>query len=282
MKFIKQFEDKVIKTIKEYDLISPYDKVLVAYSGGKDSTTTLYLLNKFGFKVEALMINLLMGDYSERHLANAEKFCNKLGIKLNITNIRNELGQSVCYIRSGIQAKNKLSNCLICGTIKRWLLNKKAHELKATKLATGHNLDDESETLLMNLFGGNPKLIISSGPKNGLIKDELFVQRIKPLYFCTNDEVRNYARLMDFPIFDKPCPCRSDSAFRSEIRKDLTKLSDYDPKVKTKLINSFLRLLPDLINNYSSPGKLNYCKLCGEPSRQAFCKKCSLINILKN
>ena len=42
--------------------------------------------------------------------------------------------------------------------IKKWILNKEARKLKAGKIATGHNLDDEAQTFLMNIFKGSPEL----------------------------------------------------------------------------------------------------------------------------
>ena len=45
--------------------------------------------------------------------------------------------------------------CTICGIFRRYLLNKKSKELGFTKLATGHNLDDECQSILMNQFKNN-------------------------------------------------------------------------------------------------------------------------------
>ena len=50
-------EKKVVETIKKYDLIGDGDKVVVALSGGKDSTSVLYILRKLGYDVHGLMID---------------------------------------------------------------------------------------------------------------------------------------------------------------------------------------------------------------------------------
>jgi len=277
--FTEQFEKKVKDCIEKYDLVNEKDKITVACSGGKDSTATLYLLNKFGYSVDALTIDLLIGEWSRKNLENVKKFCKKYGVKLHVANMRKEFGSSICYIRSGIQEKMKLSNCMICGVIKRWLLNKRARELGATKLATGHNLDDEAETVMMNLFTGNPELSLGLGPEAGVINDKKLVQRIKPLYFCTNEEVRKYSEMMNFPVLYEPCPC-STGTFRRDVRKRLGELEKQNPEIKINIVENFLKLLPILRKNYKSDGKLRYCKNCGEPSRKDICKRCELIEIL--
>ena len=276
MDFVKQFETKIEKTIKKYKLLNKKDKILVACSGGKDSITVLYLLNKFGYNVEGLIIDLLIGNWSKQNFENVQKFCKKHKIKLHVINIREEFGYSICYIRSGIQAKVKLNNCTICGVIKRYLLNKKSRELKADRLVTGHNLDDEAENLLMNILKGNPQLSINLGPKTGSLKDKKFIDRVKPLYFCTNDEVKKYSKLMKFPVLYKPCPC-AVGVFRKDVKELLEKQS---VGVKNNLVNNFLEILPDLKEKYRGKSKLKYCKICKEPSRNEICKTCKLIKLL--
>jgi len=278
--FVQQFEKKVKNTVREHRLANKKDKIIVACSGGKDSTTTLYLLDKFGYKVEALIIDLLIGEWSEKNLENLKEFCKKSEIKLHVINMRKEFGCSICYIRAGIQEKAKLKNCTICGVVKRWLMNKKARELGATKLATGHNLDDEAETLLMNLFTGNPELTCRLGPKGGLVKNKKFVQRIKPLYLCTNAEIRRYSKKMKFPVLYDPCPCSTES-FRREVRNWLAELEKRHGELKTPLVENFLEILPALRKNCKQDKGVRLCKTCGEPSKNEICKRCKLIKIMR-
>jgi uncharacterized protein (TIGR00269 family) len=278
------FEKRVKSTIDKYGLIKKGDKVLVACSGGKDSTTTLYLLQKFGYKPEALSIDLHIGDYSKRNIENVKLFCEEHRIKLHLVDLRLEFGSSICYIREGIQGKKNISNCSICGTFKRWILNKKAKELHADKIATGHNLNDESETVLMNILKGNPEMGLGMGPKTGRTNakaaDNRFVQRIKPLYFCTNEEIRAYSEAMGFPVVYEPCPC-SVAVFRRKIRNELKVLEKANPKIRLNLVRNFLKMLPSLRKKYGTGGKIRECEMCGEPSRNRICRLCSLIGIMK-
>lgn len=277
-KFIKNFEKKVKKTIEYYQLCSPKDKIMVAISGGKDSTTTLYLLKKLGYSVEALHLNLLIGKWSQRNLEKVKQFCQENQIKLQNINLREELGASLCFFRSHIQTKVKVSNCLICGLVKKGLLNKKARELKATKLATGHNLDDEVETFLMNLIKNKLSLSLTAGPLSNKLSSKKFVPRFKPLYFCSSQEVKRYSQIKKFPVIYEPCPCSSNS-FRRKIRELLNKEEIKNPKVKQRIIKVLLELLPILRKKYlrKKKEKINSCLFCGEPSRKKVCKLCQLI-----
>lgn len=278
---VGKFERKVSDTIKRYRLAGKRDKIIVACSGGKDSTTTLYMLRKLGYDVEAFTIDLNIGRWSDMNPENIKGFCDELGVKLHVVSMRAEYGCSICYIRSGIQSRKKLGNCSICGVIKRWMLNKYARELKATKLATGHNLDDEAETVLMTLFKGNPEIIMGTGPINAGTKDRKFVPRIKPLYFCTNEEVRNYSRAMRFPVLYDPCPC-SVGTYRRRIRSWLAGMARKDPDLKATFVNNFLDVLQGLREDRKPGKRMRYCSLCQEPSRNDICKRCQMLDIMKD
>ncbi len=267
-------QQKVKQTLNKIKL-SKKERILVALSGGKDSTVTAYLLKKFGYKIEGFHINLSMGRYSEKCLESVKKLCEELGIKLHVYDIKKEMGSGMCYLRSAIQSKKNLRNCAICGVIKKWIMNREVRKLKADKIATGHNLDDETQTFLMNIFKGSPDLSSNSGAISKNISDKKFIPRIKPLFYIPEDEVRKYSKEKKLPVVYEKCPCALDS-YRIQVRKFVDTLSDKD---KENIIKNFEIVLKKL--NKTKDTEINYCEICGEPARGKICKKCELMTIQK-
>jgi len=169
--FFKYFEKKFLRTIKNYKMFDKKDKVLVAVSGGKDSTVLLHLLNKFrlNIEIEAIVIDPLIGEYMRKNIKNLEEFCKKEKIKLHNISLRDEFGYSLCYIRDLLKKKGvKYNSCTICGILRRHLINKYARKLKVNKVVTGHNLDDEAQSFFMNLIKNNMSITARLGPVTGV------------------------------------------------------------------------------------------------------------------
>lgn len=265
-------EQKVKQTLEKMKL-SKKDRILVALSGGKDSTATAYLLKKFGYNIEGFHINLSMGDYSKKCLDAVKELCKQLGIKLHLYNIKDEMGGSMCYIRTSIQTTHGkgLKNCAICGVIKKWIMNKEARKLKVDKIATGHNLDDEAQTFLMNILKGSPQLSANSGAITRNEKNKKFITRIKPLFYVAENDIREYAKKMKLPVVFEHCPCALDS-YRIQVRQFTNSLTT---KEKENVMKNFDRL-SDKLQKLKTDESLNYCEICGEPSRNKICKMCEL------
>jgi uncharacterized protein (TIGR00269 family) len=272
-------EEKVKQTLTEIKL-NKKEKILVALSGGKDSTTTAYILKKFGYNIGGIHINLGMGDYSEKCLDAVKRLCKQLGIKLYLYNIKKEMGSSMCYIRTTIQTEARgkgLKNCAICGVIKKWILNKRARELNAKKIATGHNLDDEAQTFIVNIFKGSPQLSMNMGVVSREIESDStgkFIPRLKPLFYVPEDEIKKYAIKMKFPVVFEKCPCAIDS-YRIQVRKFMNTLTN---KEKENIVKNAEKIIGKMKIKQDS---VNYCELCGEPARNKVCKMCELVKIGK-
>ncbi|MBI2672766.1 TIGR00269 family protein [Candidatus Woesearchaeota archaeon] len=272
--FVKYFERKVAKGIEKYKIIEKNDKISIACSGGKDSFTLLYLLNKYAEKkksIEILVIAIDEGIHGYRDLKLLERYCKDNKLPLYVYSYKKEFGDSL----DGILKKNPIRSCSICGVLRRFLLNSKARELGANKLATGHNLDDEAQSIIMNTFKGNLKRSAILGPITGIVKDKRFVRRIKPLYFMLEKEVKTYAFLKNFPVKFSECPYSND-AYRGEIRDYLNEIENKHPGTKHAIVNSFLDILPILKERFKNE-TINSCNICGEPCSGNICNVCKLL-----
>lgn len=260
-------EKKVKDTISKYKLCNKKEKILVALSGGKDSAVLAYILKKLNYNIEGIHINLGMGKYSEECLRVIEKTCKDLKINLHVYYIKKETGKEMLDIIKKNKDK-KLSSCTMCGVFKKWILNKKSRELKADKIATGHHLDDETQTFMMNILKGSPKLSSKFSPILK-IKDKKFVPRIKPLFFVQEIEIEKYAKAKKLLVVKEVCPYRRET-YRLETRKFL---KDFSSKDKDNLMNNFIKISKKIKTKEVS----NYCSICGEPCRGKICKRCQLI-----
>ncbi len=273
-------EKMVVGTIGKYGLLKKSEKVVVALSGGKDSTSILYMLKNFGYDVHGLMIDLYLGEWSDVHRRNMEKFCSENDVPLTVVDLKEELGQGICFIKAVLKKRKGLTGCSVCGTVKRWILNKWARKLGGDVLVTGHNLDDEAQNVLMNFLKGNVSLGARSAPKTGVgsRKSEVgsagFVQRVKPLFFVPESEIRKYARKMKFDILYDRCPC-AFGTYRVETRDWMKGISDGD---KLKIVEGFQKVVPGLRDG--NVKELGRCVECGEPSSGEVCNFCGIVGCL--
>jgi uncharacterized protein (TIGR00269 family) len=278
--FTKYFENKVFKTIRQFDLIGKKENLGVAISGGKDSLTLLYILNKLSkqnpkIKITAIMIDEGIKGYRNKTIKISKKFCKKNKIKLNIYSFKKEFGMPLDNMLSILDVKP----CTLCGIFRRYLLNRKSKELKFTKLATGHNLDDEAQSILMNQFKNNIHLSARLGPKVGVKENKRMVQRIKPLYLCTEKEVTTYAFINKLLDNFTECPNVPES-YRAQVRGMLNDFEAKFPGTKHAIVNSFLQILPDLKEKFKG-GEASYCKKCNEPASKDKCNACKYVETLK-
>lgn len=283
--FIRYFENKVYKTIKKFKLFELDDKIVVAVSGGKDSITVLYLVRQYLARknlhknITALVIDEGIADYREHTIKFLEKFCKELDVNLHIHSYKKKFGQT---LDTSVEVLNKkgmnVSPCNICGTFRRNALNVGARELGATKVVTGHNLDDETQNVLLNIFKNNYKILARLGPNNGVVKNSMFIPRVKPLYLCTEKEVRLYTILKGFDVGYDECPY-SKGSFRDELADIINVLEDNHKGVKNSIINFFLEIKPMLAEkflNVEGGSDVKFCTQCGEPSQRVVCNTCEM------
>lgn len=272
-------EKKFRKTVNDYEMISPGDRVLIAVSGGKDSMTLMHLLTDFtdhrSIDVATLTIDEGICGYRDESLKLVNKASKKLGIGNIIIRFKDAFGKSLDRMSNSITEEDKPSTCTYCGVLRRSLLNQAAFELGADKLAVGHNLDDGVQTIMLNYIRGDLSRLSRLDPN---IKDrEGFVPRIKPLREIPEKEVTIYSLIHDFEAQIAECPYMS--GLRTDIGEFLNNLESKHPTTKFKILRMFERLkqyLPDTSEEF----KLKKCDNCGEPTPESPCRTCELLDKL--
>ncbi len=223
--FTEAINEKVLKDIRKYKLIDKGDKVLMALSGGKDSVVALHILNSLRERniIDLLAVTIdegIMG-YREEGVKIAEANTQLLGIEHRVVSFKEYFGRTLDdMMTSGGETRHA---CTYCGVFRRWILNKVAQEEGATKIATGHNLDDETQSILMNYLEGNVNNLVRIGPKSES-RNERFTMKIKPLREIPEKEVGLYAIASDLDVHLAGCPYAGDS-FRREVGQFIKELS---------------------------------------------------------
>ncbi len=201
---------KIIRAVVEFGLIDDGDKILIGVSGGKDSLLLTYALATLrermqkNFSLAALTIDPKFSDDLSDKLSSVKKFCNELGIKHEVCTV-----DIAALIR---EQKNK-SPCYTCAYFRRAVMNRKALELGANKIAYAHHLDDAVETFFMSLLSSGQ--LTTFLPKTFLDRTNLTV--IRPLVYVRETEIENFTR--GFDILKSPCPF--DGATNRQRIKDL-------------------------------------------------------------
>ncbi len=165
--------DSFLRAVSDYDMLQKGDNVVVALSGGADSVALLYTLKtlakELDISVSACHINHhLRGEESDSDMRYCKELCKKLGIPLTVFDVD---------IPSDQQKHESTEECA-----RRLRYDCFAKISAGKKLATAHNCNDNTETLLLNLMRGTGlKGLCGIPPVRGNI--------IRPLIYCTRDEI---------------------------------------------------------------------------------------------
>jgi len=146
------------------------------------------------------------------------------------------------------------TTCSLCSRLRRGVLYRVAGELGATKIALGHHRDDILETLFLNLFyGGKLKTM---PPK--LVSDDGRNIVIRPLAYCKEKDLAEYAEIENFPII--PCNlCGSQKNMQRQAVKEM--LQQWDKKFPGRLETMFTALQNIQPSHLADPRLYNFAEL---------------------
>ncbi len=290
--FTRSVEKRVRRRVREDSLVSreatPEDPEtwVIGLSGGKDSVVlTEILADTFGedprIELVALSIHEGIEGYRDESLAASEELTEELGIAHEVVGYEEEFGVRMDDVVE--DDPENMAPCAYCGVFRRDLLEEYAEKLDADKLLTGHNLDDEAQTALMNFLEGDVKQVAkhfdaSIGGFDDREESDSFVPRAKPLRDIPEKEVALYAHVNDLPAHITECPHASE-AYRGEIQELLLKLEENHPGTRHSIMSGYEELAELAAEAYGGDeaGNLGECEECGSTTSADVCRKCRLL-----
>lgn len=226
---LNPFEEKFLNTIKENNLIQKNDRIVVGVSGGPDSITLLSCLNKYKEKLNCEIIvahiNHLIREDSTEDEEFVENICKEMNIK--------------CYIKRAeilkFAEENKIGTEDAGRRVRYEFFDEVAKKENANKIAIAHNMNDNAETMLLNLIRGCGL----SGLEG--IQSKEYNKYIRPLINCKREEIEEYCAKNNL----NP---RIDSTNKENIYKR--------NKIRNELIPYLKELNPNIIQNLSRLSKI--------------------------
>lgn len=208
------YNRRILRSILEFELIKDKDRILVGFSGGKDSAFLLYalsILRRHGIiRCDLAALTVDLGFEKAFPAETLAAYCDKLDVPFHL--VKTSIGQ-VALETDG--------RCNICSHLRRGAMNRFAVEHNYNKVALAHHHDDAVETFLMSiLYSGQIRTFL---PRTLL--DETGLEVIRPLVYLREGEIRKTAELTEFTPVASPCPlnCHTQRQRVKELIRDLNK-----------------------------------------------------------
>jgi len=274
--FVRDFEGRMVQSIERSRMIEEGERIAVAVSGGKDSTALLFALARVfaGREVELVAVTVDEGiaGYRDDTILAAERIARQLGIEQVIVSFREEYGYDLDEMVVG----SEVAPCTHCGVFRKSSLNRAAKRLGAAKLATGHNQDDEAQSVMMNYLKGDMERLMRFRPRR---EQPGLVPRIKPLRDLPEKEIALYAILNGIYFESRECPY-AQLALRADVRDMMNRMESLFPGTRQRTLRGFERI-EALYKEGWGQMELAECRECGEPCVGERCKACELLGRLR-
>ena len=264
---------QVEKAIKDFRMLEPGERVLVAVSGGKDSLAIWDILLELGYEADGLYIGLGIGEYSGESGEYAKAFADERGVKLQTIDLRHEHGYD---IPTAAKATRRVP-CSACGLSKRHLFDSAARDGGYAVVATGHNLDDEAAVLLGNTLRWDVDYLARQLPV--LPAGGGFARKVKPLVRLTERETAAWCLIRGIDYQVEECPMAAGNRHLG-YKSVLNGLEQTSPGTKASFYLNFLdNMAPILASRRAAVvDALNLCERCGAPTTGEICAFCRLVD----
>ncbi|MGH1502873.1 MAG: tRNA(Ile)-lysidine synthetase [Acidimicrobiales bacterium] len=275
--FLKYCREQVERTLREFSMAEPGERLLVAVSGGKDSLAVWDLLLEIGYDAEGLYIGLGIGDYSDESGRYVRAFAEARGAALRQIDLRADHGFDV---PTAAAVTNRVP-CSACGLSKRHLFDSAAVEGGFDAVVTGHNLDDEAAVLYGNVLRWEADYLARQRPM--LPAGNGFPRKIKPLVRLSEREMAAYCVLRGIDYQVEECPMALGNK-HAHYKEALNLTEERSPGAKQAFYFGFLARGVDRFDVGNSVGAdadrstIGRCTTCGSPASTEICSFCRLAN----
>lgn len=219
--------DNVRAAIKEHNLIRRGDKILVGVSGGPDSVALLYLLDSLRKELKITLHIAHLDHMLRKNSRKDAEFSEGLGQRLKIPVTIGQINVAALAKKGSLEE--------IARNARLGFLFKVAKDIKADKIALGHNLDDQAETVLMRILRGAGLYGLTA--MQPVRKIGKFVI-IRPLLETKRSRIEAFLRRKKIkPRFD--VSNSSEIYLRNRVRSNLLPLleKEYNANIKEVLAN---------------------------------------------
>jgi uncharacterized protein (TIGR00269 family) len=270
--FLRLCRDQVAKAIKDFSMIEPHERVLVAVSGGKDSLAVWDILVALGYRADGLYLGLGIGDYSDASGELARSFARERGLHLVEVDLPADHGFD---IPTGARAARR-APCSACGLSKRHLFDEAARTGGYDVVVTGHNLDDEAAVLFGNVLHWQADYLGRQLPV--LPARHGFPRKVKPLVRLGEREMAAYCVIRGIDYIVDECPMAAGNRHLG-YKEALNAIEATSPGTKHDFYFGFLarashRFTPDAAAEQEA---LRPCAECGAPTTGDVCAFCRLV-----
>ena len=211
--------NEVKSFIKENNLIEPKAKIVLAYSYGVDSRVLLDILIKLGYEVIIAHVNHKHRSQSEIEEREAIALALRLNIKYEVMHLKEDFSQNF-----HADAHNKRYDFFMSV----------AKKYNAKYIATAHHLNDNAETILLNLIRGS-NLYGYGGINITQKRDNITI--VRPLMCVTKNEIKEYQKLNQLEYYEDSSN-GEDEFRRNRIRHHILPLLEAEnPSILNELDN---------------------------------------------